>query len=596
MKKMKEYIINNKFYLLIMCTGFIAFAIQMSKVVLYADDFVLGGISKSGLAGIWEYFKMHYTTWGGGYTALVATICLMFNLSVWKISHCFIVFIIIWLSVNMITNKKKENKTLVAAVLWILFFLVSIFVSRETIYWFDGALAYTFSAFQLFIYFYFLYSRMEMGIKKKYDIVALPIVAFFAGWSTAQTGPIAVLITILFFAWQKLIKKEKLTKMRKVYWVSFLLCIVGLGIFLASPGNNARMVETFPEYANYNIFQKIVSRCDGVYGLIFDFITYPHTGVPFYLMLEIGLTSIITISILSKEIDIKKKKSNIIKFACVVQIIFLCICAYVSFKQVGAEKLYVLTLKFNPLYEVFNNNKYIELIPYMISSMVMLCNIICVWFIGSRKKNPILILVMIIAYTSQGIMVMAPYSPIRTTFYMILFLWIAIAYLFMLSLNDKIRVGIISILVIAMYNSKMGVVAGLALLLLPYLNNRYKIKSVLKYEMIIVLIALGLIAARNYSKIVIEYGYNQKVYNENIRRIQEYKSSGVKNGKVKIVLPKDENYGFTPLVGIDWVEVGIKSYFEIEDAELVPETYEEYLLEGTEKTKDNGADLQEDAR
>ena len=63
--KIWQYVKNNKLYLLVMLIGSIAFLLQMNEVVLYADDFSLGIVSKGGFSNIFKYFKTNYLTWGG---------------------------------------------------------------------------------------------------------------------------------------------------------------------------------------------------------------------------------------------------------------------------------------------------------------------------------------------------------------------------------------------------------------------------------------------------------------------------------------------------------------------------------------------------
>ena len=63
--KIWQYIKNNKIYLLVMLIGSIAYLLQMKEVVLYADDFTLGIVSKGGFGEILRYCKDNYFNWGG---------------------------------------------------------------------------------------------------------------------------------------------------------------------------------------------------------------------------------------------------------------------------------------------------------------------------------------------------------------------------------------------------------------------------------------------------------------------------------------------------------------------------------------------------
>lgn len=194
MRKIWQYIKENKLYIAVMLIGSLAFIWQMKEVVLYADDFSLGIISKGGLKEIFEHFGHSYMNWGGGLIPLYATIFLLFKIEVWKVFQCIIVIIMVILATRMITQESKKNKALVAGIIWLCLYILNIWVSREVLYWLDGGLAYQFTTFQIFIYFYYLYTRIHLKISKKYDKIVLPIIAFFArldfstGWIDCDFG------------------------------------------------------------------------------------------------------------------------------------------------------------------------------------------------------------------------------------------------------------------------------------------------------------------------------------------------------------------------------------------------------------------------
>lgn len=568
-KKVGDYVKNNKLYVCVMIIGIVLFAIQMKVVVLYADDFSLGIISKGGLSAAFNHLIEHYMTWGGGLTAFIAVIFLMFEPIVWKIFNCILISLTVILSVRMITYHKKINKGIIASIIWLCIYSVTIWISREALYWLDGALAYAFSAFQVFIYFYYLYTRMELKIEKKYDKILLPLVAFFAGWSSAQTGPIAILISILMIVWKKVIKKEKVLK---IVYVSLILTVIGFAIFYFAPGNSARM-DTFEEYANFNIIEKILYRVDSVYGLMFDFNQYPFMGVPFYLLLTLGILSCVVFEISKREENSKIKV--IMQSMSVIQLLFVIFCMCVALKIPGIETISNNIIYFANLLTEFRRNTFSikMLIPYGVATIIMISSIILAYYIAIKKKDPILVLTLIAAFISQGVMVMAPYSPLRTTYYAIMFLWIAIAYLIKTAYEDNIKIGMIAILVIAMYNVQLGIASIIAYLLVQSLLLNHKNNDVVKYEIILVICIMFVIGSINYIRMVKNYNINKGIYEENIAKINSFKQEqqkGTTNNELHLLLPEDETYGFTPLVGIPWVEDAVKDYFELGDIKILP--------------------------
>lgn len=288
--QIKEYIKLNKFYISIMFLGLFALAFQMNFVVLYADDFGLEYLNnRPTLLNIFNRFYEYYMSWGGGFHVLISMFIQLFNINIWKIFNCFLIFTMVIMSVKMISYNRKINKGLIALILWICIFLLSIYISREAIYWLNGSLVYVLSGFQVFILFYYLYSKLIMKKSiRKYDLFLLPIVSFFAGWSNAQSGIIALMLSIILLLWVKFIKKEKI---KLLYIISVLLTFIGFLVFYFAPGNTSRL-DVFIEFSNFNILQKILYRVDSIYGLIFDFKSYPLTGIPFYFLLVIRYNSL----------------------------------------------------------------------------------------------------------------------------------------------------------------------------------------------------------------------------------------------------------------------------------------------------------------
>lgn len=64
MNRIKDYVKNNKLYLLIMIIGILAFFIQLIYVTYSADDYTFGTISRTqGISGIIQKSKSYYFEW-----------------------------------------------------------------------------------------------------------------------------------------------------------------------------------------------------------------------------------------------------------------------------------------------------------------------------------------------------------------------------------------------------------------------------------------------------------------------------------------------------------------------------------------------------
>lgn len=280
MSKIKEYVMNNKLFIISMTLGFIFLLIQMNQVVLYADDFSIANMHRN--SNMLESFITHYKTWGGGYSECLVMLILDLGLKVWKVANTVLITLMVLLGTEMITFKSKKNKGIISIILWICIFLIDIYISKECIYWLDGSLSYVLSTFEMLAYIYIIYSKLIIkNAIKWYDYVVLPILGLLSGWCSAQTGIMSLLIVVIILLWSKFKNKEKI---KLIIWISTLFCLIGCLIFYFSPGNSARM-EKFEEYSGLNIVQKTLYRVDGVYGLMFDFKTYQNSAMPFYTIL-----------------------------------------------------------------------------------------------------------------------------------------------------------------------------------------------------------------------------------------------------------------------------------------------------------------------
>ncbi len=562
MKKIVNYIKNNKFYVLSMLIGSLCFILQMKFVVLYGDDFSLGITSKEGIGAAIKYFKQNYIGWGGGPTPLIAIVFLMFRIGVWKIFNCAMIITSVVLLVRMITYKRNINKGIIATCIWILIYILNIYISSETLYWVDGNLAYVLTTFQVFIFFYYLYSRMIMKTPtKKYDIFVLILFAFFAGWSGPQAGVLAVLIPLLLFAWVKFIKKEKI---KPTYIVAWIFALIGFLVYYLAPGNNARLEVSFPTIAKLNLIQRIKYRVESIYNLMFNEKTYGFASIPFYLLLSIGFMSIIAIN---KNKEEKNKKLYItINTLSIILISFLCIKLGLNMNIDLFSNLGNNILNFNNIYEAINSGTFsiLQFIPYAITSIILVISVILAFYVSYKEKNPLVVISYVCAILGQMMMLLSPYSPLRTTFITIFLLWLCIGCLISIILKDKVNIFWISTLVLAItFNINILLINAVTYFII---KSCFDIKDK-KYKVEFFIIAIIFIIISGCSYLITLRGYmiNSKIYFENINRIMYFKENKTEDNVLELVKPDEPKYGFGLLVGTDWIENDLKRYFELDE-------------------------------
>lgn len=564
LESLKTYLKNNWAFLAVMLIGSTIILAQMSQVVLYADDYSLGIYSSGGIKSAFDYFTNHYMTWGGGYTSFLVILLFGMGNVVWQIFLASLLIIFVLLTVKMICKNHPKSKWLTAAILWACIFILSIWVSRETIYWLDGGVAYLFSAFQVFILFYLVYTRLIQDVHKKYDLVLLPIASFFAGWSSAQSGLIAVLIPILIILWQHFVRKTKVTKL---FYITAILSLIGFLIFYLAPGNSVRMNE-FEFYNSLNLFEKIAYRSNSVFGLILEHSDIEFSAAPFFIYLTIGLTAIVDLNSIKQE---KSKKLKITRLCCSIYSLLFLLTFLISTLGIPfLSSICQYCFKYLDLLKVFSGEYgmlgYLGILPYLAATIAILSNLILAFSICKRHNNPFLITTLLAGYIAEFCMVMAPYSPIRTTFYTITFMWLAIGYLIVTSKAEKIGIFPITIIIFTIFNFYLGIVSLICYLILrsvlPNILPEKKI-SFPTVEILLFTAILSILAIINSSLIFVNYHRNKVINTENNSRIIEYKTTNNTAETLYLVQPYNELYGFTGLAGIEWVERAVNLYFEL---------------------------------
>ena len=589
MKNIIEYIKNNKLYCLILFVGLVLLGIQINQVIMYADDYTLGIHSNSsGFKGAIDYFVYNYLHWGGGFTGLIVICILTIGFKLWLFVEILLMLSIVLITIKFIHLKDGKYKELVALLIWIFYFLISISVSRETILWLDGSIAYVLTSLQVLFYTYLIYTRMHYPkMRKKYDYVLFPLAAFFGGWSSAQSGAMVVLVTIIVWLFAKYINKEKIPKF---YLYSSVLTLIGYLIFYFAPGNSSRM-STTPMFANLDIISKFLFNVDNIFSNFFDFSFHPYFGMVFYTYFIMILLVLVTHHLL------KKEKNELLKFVinltCIYSLLFIGLAVLRSTPIVEKYPFIELPFIYNNIYNAINNHTFSPscLISYALGTITIVSMIIQTFYISIKKKDSLLLIIIGVGFASQAVMFMAPYHPYRTTFITIMLFILGIIYLFKDVLENDIKweYALSTLFLIRLFP------VGCILLFLFYISNEYlkdnKLLKIKTINLIIFISLLGCLSLVNWAKITYNYRANKIVDEENMERIEKYKASPNEEKILVLIAPINELYGSTPLAGVDWVESDIILYFELDKETdiMFEEEYNNYL----EKNKEASSELVE---
>ena len=562
MIKIKNYLKNNKLFILTMLIGIIIYTIQLKYVVLYADDMTLGVEARNSLISNIKYLIFNYMNWGGGPTPLIAIIFMKFNLVIWKLFNCIVMSAIILISVKIINHMSKVNKCIIAVLLWSFIFILNIWVSRETLYWLDGNLAYVLTFFQFLLYFYYIYSILFMNRAiKKYDNILLPIIAFSSGWTGPQIAVLTVCVSVIMFFIKKLVKKEKVPAL---IIVSMAFSVFGALVEILAPGNSIRMNDGFAEFANYNIIQKVLHRVDSVYSSFFSIQTDEIGFLNLFSYLAFGLVSYIAYIISKNEKNIKIRR--IMNIFSMTGILFIVVILVIKNQLINISNNNRLI--FENLLVVYNTGSISKMLifQYVFMTFIIVINLIMIWYICKKKNNYILLCTYLMAIIAQGVMVLSPYSPLRSTIFSIFLLWLSIAYLLQLAFEHRININVILIIVLGIINKNASILA--LIIYLVYNNFIFKEKKYISvFCTLLIFIALG---STNWLTVTKNYRINKEIYYKNISIISDFVKNNDNSKELKLLRPYDEKYGFSSFVGIEWIEEAVKKYFNIRnDVDLI---------------------------
>lgn len=554
--KLKQYLKEHKLYIGVMFVFTLFLSILVSQVVLYADDFALHQKALTDdFNVVLNEFSHVYMHWGGGPTPGFAIMVLMIGLWFWKIAHVLMIVFSIHMVLNMIFSKEKNCdalRAIVATFIWCLLFLMNLSVARETLYWFDGAMAYVLPVFLAISYIYCCYQYI---INHKtyhwWNYIGMAILGFFAGWNSPQAGAITVILAFAFIVWQKTITKEKINKL--ILFGNIWL-LIGFLVLYFAPGNSGRMAE-FPDYNTLNLIGKIFYRIDDVAYLVTKFDTYPSFNIPTYLM----ITSILLVSTVSLYKN-KAKKVLLTKLSIGITVSYVVLFALYLFTDSSFVVHNFLPEIFN--YDVVFDGGILRTLimvfnyTYFIAFVFSLLHL--AWVYTKNENNPLLLFMLLGAIGTQAMMLMSPYSPYRSTYITIFFFIVTIAILCMNLIKKEQKELLCFSLVSSMYFYNIEYALFLTII--------YVVMKLYKKEKWLLLGSILLLLLPTISTLYITFnGYhqNKKIHELNIEKIEQYKEKN-QHGTLKLYKLVDESYAFTPIYSdIEWIRNDIIQYFDL---------------------------------
>jgi hypothetical protein len=206
-----------------------------------ADDFSYASMSTS--KGVFATAYQEYFRWGGRYTSNILWLSnpIKHNLLAYQLSGIAIIlslFLGLYFFLKSILKPVKHHYVVLSALSLLVLFLYNMPTTAEGLYWYTGAVGYTFGSALTLMFFALLiwYSQGKVLIHKWVHILLLSALLFVCmGFNEVLSAIILVLLFVLFLESFKYNNPHKY-----VFTFLFLIGIAGVALLLISPGSANR--------------------------------------------------------------------------------------------------------------------------------------------------------------------------------------------------------------------------------------------------------------------------------------------------------------------------------------------------------------------
>ena len=258
----------------LVCQGFSLFF-----VVLSGDDYYYANFIPSG----WSYFLsetiVHYEkTNGRAMVHLLDELVLTLPLWIWKILALCLIGGVVYLCASFVAGSPKDQKRFPKAlsISCVLFSMIHLYILRESVLWATGSFNYLFPAFLTLLFYVIFWRKLSQEKGAWY----LPILAFFAAFTTEQSSAATVGACILLILFQLIVQRKHL---RLTHYLSLITSVIAAVTVIFAPGNAARQTYS-PEFYEMSLFERIYNNLK----LYFDLALFKQGMLFFFVVLFLG--------------------------------------------------------------------------------------------------------------------------------------------------------------------------------------------------------------------------------------------------------------------------------------------------------------------
>ncbi|MTI47816.1 MAG: hypothetical protein FH761_08240 [Firmicutes bacterium] len=493
--------IKNYWHYIILIIYFGLLVYQHFFIHMYGDDYYYGTFLQSNF--LQKHMDHYMYTNGRALVHFIVSLMLFFKTKLFMIVNPIMIIATIILVAKLATNDEKNYKIAIASGI-VLFSMLSINITRESVFWLDGSFNYLLPILLSLLTIYLL--RKSINTNEKYWY--LPLVGFISGMTVEQGSAITFGGVLLLILNSKFIERHNINFNH--YLTLFFSLLGGLTVFLA-PGNLIRM----------SIEKSDNSVLDNIKNIVFKVFLYKDTQV--YILLLI-MCVILSLSILKKHNLFSKL---LIAINGVFFILFLNLGGkYIGLMPVDIEDKYTLIIVIMGILAFMAGLIYVSLDKLIV------------------EKSEIFIISLILGFGAQIMMIVSPIYGYRILLSTIILFFIPIIST-IIEFKDNRYMWIMIVVILSIYfSSTKLVLISLGLMGMEFVNNHYNyrkwiknINSILAGTIIIAITFLYISSNIN--------GYRTNhyahVYNEKV--IEEYFEEGAPKG-ITIILKKMPLYDY----------------------------------------------------
>lgn len=463
---------------------FILLVYQHSFIHMYGDDYYYGTFLKD------NFFKKHIEHYmvinGRALVHFVVSLMLYFETKLFMIVNPLMIIGVITLVAKLVTNDKEDYKIAIVSGI-VLFSMLSINITRQSVFWLDGSFNYLFPMLLALATIYLLKKSIYTGRTYWY----LPVLGLLAGMTVEQATAITFGGVLLVLLSSKFINNKKL---RFNHYLTLGLSFLGGLTVVLAPGTFMRA-----EIEGTNI--SVIGNLRKITDMLFLY----KDMQAYNLMLLICVIFWLSLG---------KDKKFLSKVLFALNVFF-----FVLILKIGGNYTTIIPIDIT--------NKLISVVVLLGILTFLIGLIYLALYNLIIEKNDIVLISLILAIGAQIMMIISPVYGYRILLCTIILYFIPIiATLIKFKENQFIWWLVALMLSIYMLNTKLILICT-GLIIFEYINNQYNSSLWIKKlnSVIVVLLIVAITSISNWNNIN-GYKINHDAHMYNKMAIQQYLKNG----------------------------------------------------------------------